>query len=73
LTFTEDHLVPNPDPPPIMASADLDGGGRFYGQLTDCDPAAVAFGTPVELCVPRIHEGEGIMKYFWTFWPLLMS
>src|SRR5215470_1989141 len=36
-TFTRDHLVLNPDPPTVMVSADLDGG-RFYGQLTDCDP-----------------------------------
>ncbi|MBI2528922.1 MAG: OB-fold domain-containing protein [Candidatus Rokubacteria bacterium] len=70
-TFTKDHLVPNPDPPTIMVSADLDGGGRFYTQLTDCDPAAVAFEMPVELCFRRVHEGEGIMNYFWKFRPVL--
>ena len=41
-----------------MVSADLEGGGRFYGQLTDCDPATVGFEMPVELCFRRIHEGE---------------
>ncbi len=69
-TFTKDHLVPNPDPPTVMVSADLDGGGRFYGQLTDCDPATVTFEMPVELCFRRIHEGEGIINYFWKFRPL---
>ncbi|HEY7653999.1 MAG TPA: zinc ribbon domain-containing protein [Methylomirabilota bacterium] len=68
-TFAKDHLVPNPDPPTVMVSADLEGGGRFYAQLTDCDPAAVTFEQPVELCFRRIHEGEGIINYFWKFRP----
>jgi 3-hydroxy-3-methylglutaryl CoA synthase len=68
-TFTKDHLVPNPDPPTVMVSADLDGGGRFFAQLTDCDPAAVGFDMPLELCFRRIHEGEGYVNYFWKFRP----
>ena len=42
-TFTKDHLVPNPDPSAVVVSADLEGGGRFYLQLTDCYPATVGF------------------------------
>jgi 3-hydroxy-3-methylglutaryl CoA synthase len=68
-TFAKDHLVPNPDPPTVMVSADLEGGGRFYTQLTDCDPATVAFEQPVELCFRRVHEGEGLVNYFWKFRP----
>jgi 3-hydroxy-3-methylglutaryl CoA synthase len=68
-TFTKDHLVPNPDPPTVMVSADLEGGGRFYGQLTDCDPAQVNFEMPVELCFRLIHEGEELGNYFWKFRP----
>jgi 3-hydroxy-3-methylglutaryl CoA synthase len=68
-TFAKDHLVPSPDPPTVMVSADLEGGGRFYAQLTDCDPAAVDFEMPVELCFRRIHEGEGLINYFWKFRP----
>ena len=37
-TFTKDHLVPSPDPPTVMLAADLEGGGRFYTQMTDADP-----------------------------------
>lgn len=70
-TFTKDHLVPNPDPPTVMVSADLEGGGRFYGQLTDCNPQTVDFDMPVELCFRRIHEGEGFINYFWKFRPLV--
>ncbi|MBI4256260.1 MAG: OB-fold domain-containing protein, partial [Candidatus Rokubacteria bacterium] len=50
-------------------SADLEGGGRFFAQLTDCDPAAVGFEMPVELCFRRIHEGEDYVNYFWKFRP----
>mgnify|MGYP001568016913 CR=1 FL=1 len=69
-TFTKDHLIPNPDPPTVMVSADLEGGGRFFAQLTDCDPAAVGFEMPVELTFRRIHEGEDYVNYFWKFRPI---
>jgi hydroxymethylglutaryl-CoA synthase len=69
-TFTRDHLMPSPDPPTVMIAADLEGGGRFYGQLTDCDPASVTFEAPVELCFRRIHEGDNLVNYFWKFRPL---
>jgi uncharacterized OB-fold protein len=54
-----------------MVSADLEGGGRFYGQLADCDPASVDFEMPVELTFRRIHDGEAVVNYFWKFRPLL--
>jgi 3-hydroxy-3-methylglutaryl CoA synthase len=68
-TFTRDHLVPNPDPPTVMVAADLEGGGRFYAQMTDADPAEIAVDTPVELTFRRIHEGEDLVNYFWKFRP----
>jgi uncharacterized OB-fold protein len=55
----------------VRATADLEGGGRFYAQVTDCDPAAIGFETPVELCLRRLHEGEGFISYFWKFRPVL--
>lgn len=70
-TFTKDHLVPTPDPPVIMVAADLEGGGRFYTQLTDCDPAEVGFEMPVELTFRRFHEGGELVNYFWKFRPAL--
>ncbi|MBI4592852.1 MAG: OB-fold domain-containing protein [Candidatus Rokubacteria bacterium] len=70
-TFTKDHLVPNPDPPTVMVAADLDGGGRFYAQLTDCDPATVTFDMEVELTFRRLHEGDDYVNYFWKFRPVL--
>jgi uncharacterized OB-fold protein len=54
-----------------MVAADLEGGGRFYTQLTDGDPDAVTFDLPVELTFRRFHEGGGLVNYFWKFRPLL--
>ncbi len=70
-TFTKDHLVPSPDPPTVMVAADLEGGGRFYTQMTDCDPASVDFDMPVELTFRRFHEGGELVHYFWKFRPVL--
>lgn len=70
-TFTRDHLVPSPDPPTVMVAADLEGGGRFYTQMTDADPDSVTFDVPVELTFRRFHEGGGLANYFWKFRPLL--
>jgi uncharacterized OB-fold protein len=70
-TFTKDHLVPSPDPPTVMVAADLEGGGRFYTQLTDADPDAITFDLPVELTFRRFHEGGGLANYFWKFRPVL--
>ena len=68
-TLAKDYLFPNPDPPTVMAVADMEGGGRFYGQVTDCDPAQVKIGTPVELTFRKFHQGEGFYNYFWKLRP----
>jgi len=68
-TFAKDHLFPSPDPPTIMAVVDMEGGGRFYGQLTDVDPAQVKIGMPVELTFRRFHQGDGFYNYFWKLRP----
>ena len=58
-TFTQGPLIPNPDPPTVMVSADLEGGGRFYGQLTDCDPAAVDLRAARRALLPPHPRGRG--------------
>src|SRR5260370_522324 len=68
-TFTRDFLVPPPDPPTVVVSSDLEGGGRFFAQLTDVDPATVTVDMPVELTFRRIHEGDDLVNYFWKFRP----
>ena len=69
-TFAKDHLVPNPHPPTIMVSADIDEGGRFYAQLTDCDPEKVGVGMKVQFTLRRLHFGGGFYHYFWKFRPM---
>jgi len=68
VTFTEDHIVPNPEPPTVMAVADMEGGGRFYAQLS-APPGLVATGLRVELMLRRLHDAGGWPHYFWKMRP----
>jgi uncharacterized OB-fold protein len=68
-TFTNDYLFESPDPPTTHAVVDLEGGGRLYCQLTDCEPERVAIDMPLELTFRRIHEGGGFNNYFWKARP----
>ena len=69
LTFTEDHIVPNPEPPTVMAVAEMDGGGRFYGQLSVAAGVARR-GLEVELVLRRLHDAGGWPHYFWKMRPM---
>src|SRR5689334_5790986 len=68
-TFTNDYLFESPDPPTTHAVVDLEGGGRLYCQLTDCEAERVAIDMPLELTFRRIHEGGGFNNYFWKARP----
>jgi len=68
-TFTNDYIFDAPDTPVSHAVVDLDGGGRLYLQMTDCDPERVAIDMPVELTFRRVHEGFGLHNYFWKARP----
>jgi 3-hydroxy-3-methylglutaryl CoA synthase len=68
-TFTNDYLFESPDPPTTHGVVDLDGGGRLYCQLTDCEPDRVEIDMPLELTFRRIHEGGGFHNYFWKARP----
>ena len=46
-----------------MAVVELDGGGRFYGQVVPS--ARVAIGDRVRLVPRRLHDGGGAAQYFW--------
>jgi uncharacterized OB-fold protein len=69
-TFTHDHLFESPDPPVTHGVVDLDGGGRLYCQLTDCDAEAVGIDMPLELTFRRMHEANGVPHYFWKARPV---
>ena len=58
------------DLPNILSVVDLEGGGRFYGQMTDRDPDKIEVGMPLEFTFRRIHEGSGFHNYFWKCRPV---
>lgn len=58
------------DLPNVLAIADLEGGGRVYGQVTDRDPNKIAIGMPVELTFRKFHEGGGFHNYAWKIRPV---
>ncbi len=71
-TFTLDHLVggeyyATPVPRVVV---DLEGGGRVFVEMTDCDPKDVKVGMPVELTFRVIHESEGFYHYYWKARPV---
>jgi 3-hydroxy-3-methylglutaryl CoA synthase len=70
-TFTLDHLVGGEylETPVPRVVVDLDGGGRIFLEMTDCDPAEVRTGMPVEMTFRRIHDGGGFHNYYWKARP----
>ncbi len=60
--------------PLIRGVIDLDGGGRYYSQLTDRDPAKVEVGMPIELTFRLFfdggREGTGFRNYMWKARPV---
>ena len=70
-TYTNDYVYLNPDPPETLAVIDLEGGGRFYGQVTDVNPKDVRIGLEVELSFRKLHDGQGLPNYFWKARPTI--
>lgn len=68
-TYTNEYLYFTPDPPNTLAVVDLEGGGRFFGQVTDINSKDIHIGLEVELCFRKLHEGQGLPNYFWKARP----
>jgi len=70
-TFTLDHLIAGEylETPVPRAVVDLDGGGRIFVEVTDCEAADVKVGMPVELTFRLMHEGAGFKNYYWKARP----
>lgn len=67
LTFTRDHLFPL-GAPLTMSVVDVDGGGRFYGQVAG--DQTVRIGDRVQLVPRLLHEGGGRRQYYWKVRPM---
>jgi 3-hydroxy-3-methylglutaryl CoA synthase/uncharacterized OB-fold protein len=70
VTWTEDHVFPSPEPPTVMAVAEMEGGGRFFGQMAASSPGRAHTGLQVRLVLRRLHEGGGLVHYFWKLLPV---
>jgi hydroxymethylglutaryl-CoA synthase len=66
LTCTRDHVYPGADTLQ-MAVVALDDGSRFYGQVTAGEE--VEIGQDVRLVPRRLHDGGGLVQYFWKVSP----
>jgi len=71
-SFTSDLLAFTPSPPGMYAVVDFEGGGRYWFDVTDCDPESLEIGMPVELSFRRryVDERSGIVGYFWKAVPI---
>ncbi len=70
-TFTRDNIAGRSDDPVVVQTiAELEGGIRFYGLMTDCDPFLVDLDQPVRLTFRRFYEGAGFHNYFWKLKPV---
>lgn len=65
-TFTRDHVFPY-GAPVLMAVVALDGGGRFYGQMSDAQEARI--GDRVTLVLRALYTVDGLRQYFWKAVP----
>lgn len=69
-TYTNDYVAEAAETPVANAVVDLDGGGRLYVQVTDCDIERIDVDLPVELSFRRLHQGFGMNNYFWKAKPV---
>ena len=71
VTYTVDRLTYSLSPPVVAVVIDVDGGGRFQCELTDCSPDEVAIGDRVEMTFRRFFLADnGIANYFWKARPV---
>lgn len=60
-----DRLFAAPDRDVQMVVVDLDGGGRFFGQLAAGSARWAEVGDRVALTLRRLHDGGDLPHYFW--------
>jgi len=66
-TYTVVHRAPTPayqaDAPYVIAHVTMDEGPRMISNLTDCDPAAVAVGMPVEIVFEDVTADVTLYRF----------
>lgn len=72
-TFTADNLAFTFNPPQAYGVIVFEGGGKFWFDITDCDPSKLEVGMPVEMTFRRkyLDKWRGLSGYFWKAIPVL--
>jgi len=70
-SFTEDYLAFSINPPAIYGIIDFEGGGRFWFDLTDCEPGELKVGMKVHMSFRRkdFDPRRRVYNYFWKAVP----
>jgi uncharacterized OB-fold protein len=66
LTHARDHVYPGGEVTQMVV-LDLDDGARFYCQMATGEEAEI--GDRVRLVPRRLHQGGGVVQYFWKAAP----
>ncbi len=71
-TYAADNLAFSLNPPQMYAVVDFEGGGRFWFDITDCQPDSLEVGMPVEMTFRRkfVDERRSIYSYCWKAVPV---
>lgn len=72
LSFTSDMLAASINPPAMYGGVDINGGGRFVMDFTDCTLDDLAVGKPVEFTfrIKFYDSKRDITNYFWKAVPI---
>lgn len=63
--MSTDAVVDSPAPPAVIATIDIEGGGRLNVELTDAANKVANIGAEVEFTFRRTYITRGIPNYFW--------
>ena len=70
LTYTFDAFFPSPEPPTVVAIAEVDDGPRIHMQFADAAAKDMDIGVAVEFIFRRIHQAGKRPNYFWKCRPV---
>ena len=68
-TFTKDYIRSGGALPVPWCVIELEGGGRVFLTMTDCDPEEVKIGMEVEIVFRNLHQGSDFHNYYWRCRP----
>lgn len=72
-SYTSDMLASSINPPAIYGAVDIDGGGRYVFDFTDCSLDDLGVGNPIKFTfrIKHFDAARDITNYFWKAAPVL--